>query len=456
MIALTKDLIQRYNKPGPRYTSYPTAPEWQVSFSETTYHQALAQFDRTDKTASLYVHIPFCTSMCYYCGCNVTIRKSREETGDDYLDYLEKELGMIATSFSKKPRLKQVHLGGGTPNFLSEPQLTRLYHLIINFFDIDSDAEVAIEVDPRSVTTSQLKTLRHLGFNRISMGIQDFDPEVQKAVNRIQPFEMVQPLTEEVKRLGFHSLNYDLIYGLPHQTLENFKDTIDKVLTLSPDRIALYSFAHIPWLKSHQKLIEESVLPDSNAKLDIFIAARDQLLQNGYKAIAMDHFAKSEDDLAKAFESNTLHRNFMGYTVKPADEYIGIGVSSIGFLENTFIQNNHEIKKYYETLDAGHLPVSKGLVLSEDDKIRQWTISKLMCQFKLEKAIFNALFNQDFDTYFTEEKAHLAQCEVEGLLTQTPSHIEATELGRFFIRNICMGFDWYLRQDRHKRFSKTV
>lgn len=454
---LTKELIQKYNKPGPRYTSYPTAPEWALQFPQKTYFSALHTLGTSKKTVSLYVHIPFCTSMCYYCGCNVTIRKSKVEVGDEYLEYLKKELTLISTQLSEKPTLKQVHLGGGTPNFLSEDQLSRLHHLIITFFTLDPEAEVAIEIDPRTVTYTQLHTLKALGFNRISMGIQDFDAEVQKAVNRMQPFELVKPLTEEIKRLGFQSLNFDLIYGLPHQTIEKFKHTIDQVLQLGPDRIALYSFAHIPWLKSHQKLIQEAVLPNSNNKLDIFIMARDQLLANGYDAIAMDHFAKQEDDLAKAFKQNTLHRNFMGYTVKPADEYIGIGVSSIGYLESTFVQNQHDLKAYYQALDAGNLPISKGLSLTPDDKIRQWVISKLMCQFVIDKRAFQAQFGLDFDHYFADEKKHLHHYEAEGFLTQSSEKIQATELGQLFIRNICMGFDWYLRQEnRHKQFSKTV
>ena len=457
MISLTKELIQHYNTPGPRYTSYPTAPEWSSAFTQEEATHALASFGKSGKPVSVYIHIPFCATMCYYCGCNVTIRKPKGSVGDEYIEYLQKELELVSRTLPTPPLLKQLHWGGGTPNFLTESQSQKLYTLMQTHFKFDSEAEIALEIDPRTVTLSQIAHYRQLGFNRISMGIQDFNADVQKAVNRIQPFEHVETLMKELRRLQFDSVNMDLIYGLPFQSVSKFLATIDHILELNPDRIALYSFAHIPWLKSHQNLISETTLPDSNEKLDIFISARNKLLESGYDAIAMDHFAKSEDAMSKAFKNKTLYRNFMGYTLKPAEEFIGLGVTSIGYLNHTFMQNAHELKTYYASLDAGVLPTAKGLKLSQDDIYRQWVIGQLMCQFKVDKIQFETLFSQNFDHYFEFEHLHIHTCEKEGLVTCLGSVIEATELGRLFIRNICMGFDWYFRQEnRHKRFSKTV
>ncbi|MGE4170102.1 MAG: oxygen-independent coproporphyrinogen III oxidase [Candidatus Margulisiibacteriota bacterium] len=454
---LTKDLISRFNVTGPRYTSYPTAPEWQDDFPVSQYETALAQFNSGSKTLSLYVHIPFCPTMCYYCGCNVVIRKPKQAVGDDYIAYLAKELELITYSLNRRPLVKQLHLGGGTPNSLSPTQLARLMQVIQTAVELDFSGEIAIEVDPRTVTHDHIVMLKKLGFNRISMGIQDFDTTVQKAINREQPFEQVAQLMDWIRDAGFTSVNMDLIYGLPHQTPETVANTIRQVLELSPERIALYSYAHVPWLKSHQNLIAETSLPDAETKLDLFLTAQTLFTQNGYQAIGMDHFAKASDEMAIAYQENRLYRNFMGYTVKPADEYIGIGVTSIGFLENTFIQNTRDLTTYYATLDQGQLPISRGLALSPDDQQRQWVIAQLMCHFRLIKAEFNTRFAADFDTLFATEQAHLATCEQDGLLTQTPEGIHITDLGKLFIRNVCMGFDAYFQAAQTKRrFSKTV
>jgi oxygen-independent coproporphyrinogen-3 oxidase len=453
---LTTELISKHTQPGPRYTSYPTAPEWKPLAPEA-YKKALQKFGNSQKTLSLYIHIPFCNTMCYYCGCNVVIRKSKPEVGNEYLDYLEKEIRLVQSQMGKKSVLKQFHLGGGTPNFLSSDQLNRLMDIIHLHFDLDPEAEIAIEIDPRTVEPSQLQTLKQRGFNRISMGIQDFSAEVQAAINRIQPYDQVTALMTQLRALEFSSINMDLIYGLPHQTLSSFKETIEQVISLKPDRIALYSFAHIPWLKSHQKLIDPETLPLGKDKLDIFLQARGQFLDNGYDAIAMDHFALNTDELASAFKKGTLYRNFMGYTLKPADEYVGLGVTAIGLIEGTFSQNTPDLKTYYARLDENTLPTHKGLELSEDDLKRQWVIQELMCHFRVNKKQFETRFLVPFDTYFADETSHLNRCESEGLLTQSTEQITATELGRFFVRNIAMGFDWYLRQaEAHKRFSSTI
>ena len=432
-------------------------PEWKKGFSDLLYKEALLTLDQHNKTVSLYIHIPFCTSMCYYCGCNVLIRKSKTSVGDHYLHLLKQELLLISHQFSRKPILKQCHIGGGTPNFLSSSQLVVLKELVDSFFDWSMDAELAIEVDPRTVSLEQLSTIRLLGFNRLSMGIQDFNHDVQKAVNRVQPFELVDRLMAHIRTLSFESVSIDLIYGLPLQTAAQFGQTIKHVITLSPDRIALYSFAHIPWLKEHQKLINPAHLPEDDAKLDIFLLAREMLLENGYDAIGMDHFAKRTDAMSVAFSSGTLYRNFMGYTLKPADEFIGIGVTAIGFVEGVFVQNSHNLATYEASVCKGSFPIEKGLLLTQDDRIRQWVIAEIMCHFVIKKDVFYHRFSQDFDGYFEYETSHLNACEKDGLLYQSSDGIYVTEIGRFFVRNIAMGFDWYLRQKTgHRRFSKTI
>ncbi len=454
---IDKAIILKFDKPGPRYTSYPTAPEWSNQVNALTYQEKLHQFGQSGKTLSLYVHIPFCESLCYFCGCTMNVRKNEHKYGDEYLDYLEKEITIMAAHIRHKATIRQLHWGGGTPSFLSEEQMTRLYRKIAATFPIDPTGEIAIEVDPRRVTEKKVQTLRNLGFNRISIGVQDFDPVVQKHVNRIQPFEMVQTFNQWCRDAGFTSINFDLIYGMPYQTQESFAKTVKDVLTLWPDRIALYSFAYVPWLKKHQNKLEKRHLPSTDEKMEIFLNSRESFLSHGYEAIAMDHFALKDDELSKAFHQGTLHRNFMGYTVKPADEFIGVGTSAIGFLEKTFFQNVKTIPQYYRLLEKNELPVERGKELSFDDDIRQWVIKSLICQFEVDKQTFAKHFGLKFDDYFCAEQDHIAQCEQDGLLTRTDKKILVTDLGRIFVRNICMGFDWYLRQPKtHKRFSRTV
>jgi len=385
------------------------------------------------------------------------VRKSEERYGDEYLDYLEKEIDLIAASIDRRTTVRQLHWGGGTPSFLSEAQMTRLFKKINNTFNIDFSGEIAIEIDPRRVTQSKIQTLRKLGFNRVSIGLQDFDLVVQEHVNRVQPLEMVQSFNNWCREAKFKSINFDLIYGMPYQTRESFAKTVKDVLSLRPDRIALYSFAYVPWLKKHQTKLDEKKMPSTDEKLEIFLDSRESFLQNGYDAIAMDHFALKDDELSKAFRAGTLHRNFMGYTVKPADEYIGIGTSAIGFLEKTFFQNYKTIGEYYRFITHGELPVERGKELTADDNIRQWVIKSLICQFAIDKKAFTKEFGTNFDNYFTMEKVHLQKCDTDGLIELRGESIVVTDLGKIFVRNICMGFDWYLRQEKsHQRFSRTV
>ncbi len=454
---IDKATILKFDVPGPRYTSYPTAPEWSASVDNQIYHQKLQEFGQSKKTLSLYVHVPFCESLCYFCGCTMNVRKNEERVGNEYLDCLEKEIDLVAQKIATRATVRQLHWGGGTPSFLSEQQMTRLYKKIESVFDIDPLGEIAIEVDPRRVTKSKINCLRQLGFNRISIGLQDFDPVVQKYLNRVQPLEFVKQFYETCRQTGFQSINFDLIYGLPLQTVKSFALTVGDVIALRPDRIALYSFAYVPWLKKHQNKIDKAKLPSNDQKLEIFLNAREAFLQNGYQAIAMDHFALMDDELCKAFQSGRLHRNFMGYTVKPADEYIGLGPSAIGFLEGTFFQNYKTIPQYYKFLKDGCLAVERGKNLTEDDLIRQWVIKSLICQFQIDKKVFSEHFSLDFDGYFESEKKHLAKCLDDGLVSFADQKIVVTDLGKIFVRNICMGFDWYLQQKTsHKLFSKTI
>lgn len=454
---IDKTTIRKYDVQGPRYTSYPTAPEWSKDVDARIYHQKLAQLGRSQKSVSLYIHIPFCEQLCYFCACMKVIRAQDERHGEEYIAHLFKEIELVAGAIGSRCDVKQFHLGGGTPTFLSEDQIKQLVRKVNEHFNIDPQAEIAIEVDPRTVTRSKLAVLRELGFNRISMGVQDFDPHVMEAVNRIQPFDMVKGVTDESRRLKFHSINFDLIYGLPHQTKDSFEETIAKVIELKPDRIALYSFAYVPWLQKHQSKLNENDFPNNDLKLDIFMSARQQFLASGYQSIAMDHFALTTDEMARAFNENRLYRNFMGYTVKPADEYIGVGVSAIGFVENTFIQNTKVLPDYYQVLSEGKLPVERGKELSQDDVIRRWVILQLMCHFRIDKSIFQKTFHKNFDEYFVLEAGHLTKCVEDGLIRVNKDTIEATALGQLFIRNVCMGFDVYLRKNAgQQRFSRTV
>lgn len=456
-VVIDRAMVAKFDVPGPRYTSYPTAPVWSDEVDESVYRSKLAALGASDKTLSLYIHIPFCKSLCSYCGCNVVIRKEDERFGDEYLKFLFMEIDLVRKYLGAKKKVRQFHWGGGTPTFLSEGQAERLYRKVQENFDIDPDGEIAIEVDARTVGHSKMRKLRALGFNRVSIGVQDFDEDVQKEINRHQPFEMVQALMDWCRQLKFQSVNFDLIYGLPRQTPESFGKTIGQVIGLKPDRIALYSLAYVPWLKRHQKKIDESLMPSNDMKLDIFLTARRKLLEAGYQAIAMDHFALAGDELAKAFDDNTLYRNFMGYTVKPADEYIGLGLTSISFLEDTYIQNHKTLPVYYRFLRQGQLPVERGKILTQDDRVRRWTIHSLMCQFQVDKKAFEKKFRAVFDSYFQAEQGHIDQCAADGLIALKGHTIHVTELGKIFVRNVCMGFDYYLRQKgSYQRFSRTV
>lgn len=453
-------LLRQYDRPGPRYTSYPTAVEFNASFDDAAYRKRLkAAGSVPEQPLSLYVHLPFCESRCSYCGCMVIITQKRE-VAVRYLDYLEREIEMLAQALGRRRRVIQLHWGGGTPTYLTVAQIRRLDATVQRCFEVDPDAEKAIEIDPRVTTREQLVLLRSLGFNRLSMGVQDFTPAVQEAIGRRQTHTLTRDLYEFARSVGFDSINVDLIYGLPRQALDTFRHTLDAVVALRPDRIAVYSYAHVPWLRPHQRTIDESTLPGTELKFELFGAAIETFLGAGYAPIGMDHFALPGDELAQAAASRRLHRNFMGYTTRPAADMFGVGVSAIGDVQGAFAQNAKKLPAYYEAIDAGRFPIERGYGLDADDLIRRHVITQLMCNFHVDRAAVGARFGVEFDNYFKVELAELAGpggAAEDGFLTITPEAIDVTVNGRLFVRNICMAFDRYLPAHAGRRvFSQTI
>ena len=454
-------LLKSYDRPGPRYTSYPTAVEFEESYTAASYSERLEQANAAaTEPLSLYVHIPFCDERCSYCGCNVVITK-KHEIAVDYLERLYREIDLLAEHLPDRRTLSQYHWGGGTPTYLSPAQMEQLHGRITRHFDIQPGAEVAIEVDPRVTTREQIELLAKLGFNRISMGVQDFDPQVQAAVNRNQSEAETRRLYDVCREFGLGSINLDLIYGLPYQTPASFQRTIESVIEMRPERIAIYSYAFVPWLKAHQKRMEVEKLPDPEAKLRLFCIARELLMSVGYVQIGMDHFALPEDELALAVSKRRLHRNFMGYTVKMGTDMVGVGVSSIGDVRASFAQNVKKLSTYYSALDEGRFPIERGYVLNQDDVIRREVIMRLMCNFYLDRGEIEDRFKIDFASYFATELAELAEDDgpvSHGFLKMSADHLEVVGDGRLFIRNIGMVFDRYLRTKKpgQNMFSRTV
>ena len=442
-------LLAKYDRPGPRYTSYPTAVEFHGGVNADSYVERLAMADAAGgDPLSVYVHLPFCEERCAYCGCNVVITRHRD-TASRYLDALDREIDLLAAHLPNRRRVSQLHWGGGTPTYHTAPELERVFTRLMTHFTLDAGAEVGIEIDPRVTSAAQLATLRRLGFNRLSMGVQDFAPEVQQAVNRVQSYELTRALVDEARALGFGSINVDLIYGLPYQTPEGFGRTLEQVVTLAPDRVAVYSFAFVPWMKAHMKHIPESSLPMADSKLALLDLARTAFGAASYRAIGIDHFARPDDELARAVEKGTLHRNFMGYTVQSSRDMVGLGVSAIGDLQGAFVQHAKKLSEYHEALDAGRFPVERGYVLDRDDRIRRHVITELMCNGRIEAADLARRFGVDFADYFAVELAELQSSpqslQADGLVVAGDSGVQITPLGRNFARNVCMVFDRYLR-----------
>ena len=457
--SIAVDLLRRYDRPGPRYTSYPTAVEFTERFTEADYRAHLAEAAaRPHEPLSLYVHLPFCEERCSFCGCMVIITKKREVAAR-YLEYLAREVDMLAAALEGRRRVVQYHWGGGTPTYLNPAQIEALHATVARAFDVQPGAEVAIEVDPRVTSVDQLRLLRALGFNRLSLGVQDFTPEVQAAVNRIQPESLTRALYDEARRLGFESINVDLIYGLPLQTAESFGRAIETVIAMRPERVAAYSYAHVPWIRGNQKRIDVAQLPTGERKLDLFGEAMSRFLAAGYQQIGMDHFALPHDELARAAAARRLHRNFMGYTTRPAADMVGLGVSAIGDVAGAFAQSTKKLSTYYADLDAGRFPTERGYRLDEDDKIRRMVITELMCNFRLERAAVESRFGISLPHYFARELEELEAGPVaDGLLVAGPDGLEVTPAGRLLVRNICMTFDRHLRARTMEKpvFSRTV
>ncbi len=447
----------KYSKPGPRYTSYPTALEFSDSFSYDSYIQKLAAQDST-RPLSLYFHLPFCRNACYFCGCNVVFT-SKEEKMERYIDYLKRELEILSRHLDCSREVIQMHFGGGTPTFFTASMLDEVITEIKKYFpNFIEGAEISCEIDPRHINEEQMKVLHKGGFNRVSFGIQDFNEKVQVAVHRVQPYDMTKASMDLARKYKMDSVNVDLIYGLPYQSLETFKETLDLSLTLNPDRFAVFNYAHVPWLKKTMRKIDETTLPLPDEKLAIMQYTIDFLTSNGYKMIGMDHFAKPEDELFKAIEKGELHRNFQGYTTKGGADLIGVGLTSIGEGVDYYAQNFKEMSAYEEAIDAGKLPFERGVVLSEDDQIRQFVIMELMSNFKLDIKRFEKLFNIEFKSYFADAIEALKPFEQEALLTMDEEHIICSETGTLLIRNIAMPFDAYMVKHAasSKTFSKTV
>jgi oxygen-independent coproporphyrinogen III oxidase len=452
------ELIRRLDKSGPRYTSYPTADRFVEAFDAKRYSYWVAQrkIGGTDRPLSLYIHIPFCNTLCFYCACNKIITKDRSKSAE-YVRYLIKEMAMQATLLGPDQRIEQLHFGGGTPTFLSDDEIRQVMTAIRQHFKLVKDGEYSIEIDPRKVSDETIALLGEVGFNRISIGVQDFDELVQRAVNRIQSEEETLRVIRAARANGFKSVSIDLIYGLPKQTLEGFGATLDKVITANPDRLSIYNYAHMPTIFKPQRRIHEEDMPAPQLKLDILSLAVNKLTGAGYVYIGMDHFAKPEDELAVAQREGRLHRNFQGYSTHSDCDLIALGVSSIGKVGPTYSQNYRELEDYYGALDRDELPIMRGMELNADDLVRRAIIQALMCHFEITKNTFNVNYQIDFDQYFSTELEELREYEGEGLLAISPQWISVTPKGRMLIRNICMVFDKYLRTHaEHARYSKVI
>ena len=460
MVQFDAALVRKLGKPGPRYTSYPTADRFSTAFGYRDYLQAVAGLRTRGaaKPLSLYLHVPFCDTACYYCACNKIVTKNRDKASV-YLSYLKREIDMQGALFAGINQVEQLHFGGGTPTYLSDAQMDDLMaHLRRKFqFAADEVGEYSIEVDPRTVSRERVLSLRRQGFNRISLGVQDYDADVQKAVNRIQPEAETQTIIDAAREAGFRSVSIDLIYGLPKQTVMSIAQTLVKVIKADPDRIAIYNYAHLPHLFKPQRRIQDADLPGADAKLDMLALCIRRLTEAGYVYIGMDHFAKPGDDLAVAQRQGRLHRNFQGYSTHADADLVSCGVSAISAVGSTYSQNVKTLEAYYERIDNNELPIERGITLSMDDVLRRSLIQMLMCQFELSMGALELAFPIVFTDYFAPELEQLRALADDGLLTIDPDYLSVTLRGRLLIRNICMVFDRYLNEKPAvPHFSKTI
>jgi oxygen-independent coproporphyrinogen III oxidase len=456
-LSVGEEFVTRYNRPGPRYTSYPTAPVWNDAYGPNDFEAAMQAAETKRSPVSLYMHLPFCESLCLFCACNVIIRKDKSVT-PPYLSVLKKEIDHIASRVSRERQVAQFHWGGGTPTYLTPEQIEDLFVYTRERFTFAPDAEIGIEIDPRVTSNAHLETVRRLGFNRLSMGIQDFKEDVQKAINRIQPYEVTRDLIASARQLGFDSINVDLIYGLPYQTADSFAHTVEQIVGLSPDRIAMFSYAHVPWLKKQQGSFVGH-LPEGMKKFDIFRSGLMKFLEAGYLYIGMDHFAKEDDELAVSQRNRTLHRNFQGYTTKAGADLYGMGITAISGIQETYAQNHRDLPSWEKAVEERGIATMRGYRLSQDDIIRREVISRLLCHTVIVKDEISNKFGIHFDEYFAPELEHLKMPQADGLVVINDKEIRVAWLGRIFIRNLAMVFDPYLEKQQlaaRPLFSKTL
>jgi len=448
------ELIQKYDTRAPRYTSYPPATQLHELFTADDFMGAIATSNQRKSPLSLYFHIPFCESACYFCGCNTIITKNKNIV-KPYLEHLVQEIQNTSTLIDPQRKVLQVHWGGGTPNYLELPQVELLWKTIARNFQIDPEAEISLEINPSYISRDYIQFLRDIGFNRLSFGIQDFQPEVQAAVNRIQPEQMLYDVMDWIKEAKFQSVNVDLIYGLPYQTLSSFRETLHKTIALDPDRIVVFNFAYVPWLKPIQKMIPQDALPGAQEKLDILKMTIEELTNHKYQFIGMDHFAKNNDELAIAQKNGSLKRNFQGYTTHAETEMLGFGSTSISMLEDAYAQNHKDLKQYYQAVAKGVIPTHKGIKLTQNDMIRRDVIMSIMSHFQLDKSAIADKYHLNFDAYFTQELEELNPLVDDGLVSLSSDQIEITDIGRLLVRNIAVIFDTHTRAEA-THFSRAI
>ena len=458
MFEMDLNKFKKYDKPGPRYTSYPTAPQFNDAFTGKNYVDEIIKTNNSKDhpDLSLYFHLPYCDTLCYFCGCNMLITRNRDRI-NEYINYLKKEIDLLKKYLSPNRKITQHHWGGGTPTYLNPDEITRLTSYINKSFDFKEDSENSCEIDPRELTKAHLEALRTNGFNRISMGVQDFNEKVQKAVNRIQPEDITRQTVDWVRELEFKSINLDLIYGLPFQTVEAFADTVQKIIDISPDRIAVFNYAHVPWMKKHQEIIKKEDLPAPEEKIEILKNTIEMLTGAGYEFIGMDHFAKPDDELSVALREKKLYRNFQGYSTNAGTDLYAFGITSISQLNNIYAQNFKTEKEYYKALDDGLVPTAKGYSLSDDDHIRREVIMRIMCDFELNYKSIEDKFQIDFKKYFANGLENLKAFEGDGLITVSNDGFKIKDMGRLLIRNIAINFDGYIERKEDKaKYSRTV
>ncbi len=458
-IKFEPELLRRYDKAGPRYTSYPTAVQFHEGFGEEQYRSWAARSNAGDPAPplSLYVHLPFCDTVCYYCACNKIVTKDHSRAAP-YLQRLFREIALQGSLFDRSRPVNQLHWGGGTPTFISPEEMRALMDTLRAHFSLRSDdgGEYSIEIDPRTAGEPEMRLLRELGFNRVSLGVQDFDPQVQKAVNRVQTEQETVAVLDAARKHGFRSANIDLIYGLPHQSRESFGRTLDRIIAAAPERLSVFNYAHLPELFKPQRRIEAADLPTPAEKLDILQLTMDRLGAAGYVYIGMDHFARPDDELAVAQRSGTLYRNFQGYSTHADCDLVGLGISAIGKVGASYSQNVRGQEDYHALIDQDRLPVMRGVELSHDDLLRREVITRMICHFELEMDAIGRQYSVDFADYFAHELQELRSMENDGLLAVDHHLIRVLPAGKLLIRNICMVFDRYLRAQKQQRFSKVI